>query len=209
MPGGLEAGKRKEELRRRMLALRKTLPDRAERSRQIAARVLSADVFRDARTIMIYVALSDEVATETIVEETWQTGKQVLVPYISGRMIHLFRLAQWSQLSPGHFGVLEPTRHLRDGAASQAQPTEIDLVIAPGLAFDPRGGRVGYGKGYYDDLLKQTPTKAMRLGVAFQCQVLEQVPMLEHDAYMDQIITEAGQYDCRAARAAEHPARQA
>ncbi len=91
-------------------------------------------------------------------------------------------------------GILEPKPELRGRAATTLDAKDLDLIIAPGLAFDRRGGRLGYGKGYYDKLLRQVRGDATKLAVGFECQLFAEVPVLPHDVRMDIIVTEKAVY---------------
>ena len=79
-------------------------------------------------------------------------------------------------------------------------PATIDTVLIPGSVFDPSGGRLGYGGGFYDRFLTEAAPRAIRLGVAFELQLVDQVPMEPHDQYMDILVTEQQIYDCRRIR---------
>jgi 5-formyltetrahydrofolate cyclo-ligase len=74
------------------------------------------------------------------------------------------------------------------------KPNELDLVMVPGTAFDPRGGRMGQGKGYYDRLLANARPDAPLVALAFECQVFPEIPVAPHDVFMDQVITEVKVY---------------
>ena len=91
-------------------------------------------------------------------------------------------------------GVLEPKQELRGRADRRIDPTELDLIVAPGLAFDRRGGRLGYGKGYYDRFLHQIRGDATKLAVCFECQLFPEIPVLPHDVRMDLVVTENAIY---------------
>ena len=90
-------------------------------------------------------------------------------------------------LVPGYCGILEPTAQR---AAQHVFPSEkIDVVIIPGSVFDERGGRFGYGGGYYDRFLEKIP-KAIRIGLAFDFQIVKEVPLQSHDEILDYIVSE-------------------
>jgi len=103
-------------------------------------------------------------------------------------------LEDLSELAAGTLGIPEPRHELRSLPERRIAPGELDLVMVPGLAFDRRGGRVGHGKGYYDRLLARVRPDALLAGVAFECQVFPQVPMLDYDVLMDRVITERTVY---------------
>lgn len=148
----------------------------------------SWDVFRQAETIHIFISKTDEPNTSPIIESAWESGKTVAVPCVVPNTFELFhsQLNTFKDLSPGALGVLEPSPEVRIAM----NPESFDLVIIPGVAFDRLGGRLGYGKGYYDRFLEQTG--AFRLALAFDFQVLVKVPTEKHDVPMNGILTESG-----------------
>lgn len=87
------------------------------------------------------------------------------------------------ELRPGAFGILEPTKRL-----PLVLPDEIDLFLCPGLGFDTHGGRIGRGKGYYDSVLAAARPDAIRLGICFGYQLVDEVPMEDHDIRMHGVI---------------------
>jgi len=120
--------------------------------------------------------------------------RQLLVPYCQGEDLQLFRLRAMAELEPGVFGILEPRRPLRQWLDRQATIHQVDLAVVPGVAFDRRGGRLGHGRGYYDRLLAQARPETVLVGLAYQCQILPEVPMLPSDIYMNMVITESHTY---------------
>ena len=148
----------------------------------------SWEIFRQAKTIHIFISKTDEPDTVPIIECAWESGKTVAVPCVVPDSFELFhsQLKSFEDLSSGALGVLEPSPEGRIAM----NPESFDLVIIPGVAFDRQGGRLGYGKGYYDRFLEQTA--AFRLALAFNFQVLEKVPTEKHDVPMNGILTESG-----------------
>ncbi len=92
-----------------------------------------------------------------------------------------------TDLVPGYCNIPEPGEELC--LRQKADPTEIDLILLPGSVFDKRGGRFGYGGGYYDRFVSSAP-KASRIGLAFDLQIIEKAPLQSHDEILDIIITE-------------------
>jgi 5-formyltetrahydrofolate cyclo-ligase len=87
-------------------------------------------------------------------------------------------------------GILEPGDEIRTQASRRAALGELHLIVVPGVAFDPRGGRVGHGRGYYDRLLRRARSETPVVGLGFECQIFAEVPMLDHDVFVDKVITE-------------------
>lgn len=184
----------KAELRARAEAARRGLPDRLTLSRRISRRLAELPEYRRAATVMFYVNLPHEADTQHFLPEALADGKRVVVPYMADGAIRLFRLESPDELAPGTFRVPEPRPELRADADRRVEPGTIDLVVIPGVAFDRRGGRIGHGKGYYDLFLKQLRPQTPRVALAFECQLLDEVPMLPHDVRMDKVVTEQDVY---------------
>lgn len=120
--------------------------------------------------------------------------RQLLVPYCQGDDLKLFRLRSMAELAPGSFGILEPVEHLRTVPDRQASIHEVDLVVAPGVAFDRQGGRLGHGRGYYDRLLAQARPDTILVGLAYERQIFPELPTLPTDVRMHKVITETNIY---------------
>ena len=89
------------------------------------------------------------------------------------------------------YSILEPRLELREIPQKRIAPSEIDLVMVPGVAFDARGGRTGHGNGYYDKLLELARPDTPLVALAFDCQIFPEVPMGKHDVFMVKIVTES------------------
>ena len=188
----------RNELRRRILAQRDRLPaaERAARSAAIAAALESLPEVAGAGVIFAFVAFRSEPATLPSIHRWLRQGKTVAVPRTTpGSHIEPRVLTDpEEQLAPGFCNILEPVREKTTGM----DPQKIATVIVPGSVFDPAGGRLGYGGGYYDKFLAQDAPQAVRIGIAFELQVVERVPLLPHDQRIDLLVTEARIIRCRA-----------
>jgi 5-formyltetrahydrofolate cyclo-ligase len=184
----------KAELRRHLLAQRAMLTpaDIEQHSTVIAAYVCTLPAFRISQTIMVYMALPQEVQTMPIITQAHQLQKRVAVPVVRGQDLIAVALSETSMpLQHGRFGILEPC-----GALCVIRPQEIGCIVVPGIAFDSCGGRLGFGKGYYDRFLRQLPATTYRCGLAFGIQVVPCVPQAPHDICMHGIVTEQGCIPC-------------
>ena len=184
----------KAELRQRLLAQRARLtPAEIEQySAVIATYVCALPAFCVSHTVMVYMALPQEVQTMQIITQARQLQKRVAVPVIRGQALVAVALNEAPmQLRRGRFGILEPR-----GTQCVIHPQEIGCIAVPGIAFDARGGRLGFGKGYYDRFLKQLPATTYRYGLAFGIQVVPCVPQAPHDICMHGIVTEQGCIPC-------------
>lgn len=190
---------KRKHLRKERLAERNLLnaEQRRSRSEEIQARLLEQPMIRDAGHLFIYVHFRSEVQTLALIEQCLAQGKTVSVPVTlpdESRLLAVQITDPAKQLEPGCFGIPEPTAE-RISRAS-IDPAEIDVVLVPGSVFDPKGGRLGYGGGYYDRFLTRDAPQARRVGLAYALQMLAQVPMQAHDQYMDMIMTEREIYQC-------------
>ncbi|SFF29085.1 5-formyltetrahydrofolate cyclo-ligase [Paenibacillus catalpae] len=151
---------------------------------------------QEVESFMCYVPFRSELDTRTLVEWGWETGREVIVPkcYPADRSMTLHKLDSWSGLKAGAYGIMEP-----DPIECPPLPDAYvpKLVITPGLAFDSKGGRLGYGGGYYDrfaERLRNERGEASQLvkwfGIAFEDQLVEEIPMQAHDKRMNGIVTE-------------------
>ncbi len=144
--------------------------------------------FARAETVMIYLSLPDEVDTTSIALAAWQTDKTVVVPKVDWRHrrvmpIEITHLE--TGMTIGRHGIPEPSE-------GRPVPTEmIDLIVTPGVAFDVGGRRLGRGGGFYDRFLPQC-SRAVRCGLAFSVQVVEQLDTEPHDQQMDMLVTDEG-----------------
>ena len=139
---------------------------------------------------MLYVGVRSEVRTHWLLPEPLEKGKRIVVPYCVGNELQVFLLESLDELAAGTYGILEPRPELRALPSRRVEAGQIDLVMVPGVAFDRRGGRLGHGKGYYDRFLPRLRPDVLAVGVAFECQLLGEVPMLPSDVFMDRVITE-------------------
>jgi len=187
----------KQEIRRQARCRRGDQPDKEGLSKIIWERFLTLPEYAAAETVMFYVDARSEVRTRPFLPGAIAAGKRVVVPYCVEGELDLFHLESMEELAPGYFGIQEPRPELRALPGKRVEPVELSLVMVPGLAFDRRGGRTGYGKGYYDRLLRRAVRDTRRVAVAFECQLFPEVPMLEYDAFMDKVITEKAIYETR------------
>jgi 5-formyltetrahydrofolate cyclo-ligase len=182
------SGRRKQELREAMIVARLRLSpeDRAAFTHAIAARVTALEVFLRARTLALYAPVGAEVGTAEIARAAEALGKRVAYPrLVDGARALAFALCEEDALQPGALGTREPPP---DSPA--VLPFELDTVVVPGLAFDGCGRRLGRGRGYYDATLATLPAGTTRVGLAFETQIVPEVPHEAHDLALDVVVTE-------------------
>lgn len=169
---------------------RREQPEKEVVSTKIVDRFMELPEYQSAKTVMFYVDVRDEVRTRQALPSALASGKRIVVPYCLDGELELFWLENMEELELGMYRILEPKNELRTVASKHLQPTDLDLVMVPGVAFDRNGGRTGHGKGYYDKLLQHARLDAPLIALAFECQMFEKIPAESHDIYMDKIVTE-------------------
>ncbi len=184
----------KQELRKRMRALRSAHPAAAlaERSRALVSRVLSLPAFQTARGVALFFPMTDrkEVDLRELDARARAEGKRVYYPFLEqrdGSAVSGLQLTDaLSDLTSQGQRFLEPPR--QRPAASRG---EVELVLVPALAVAPSGHRLGYGAGFYDSLLPDFRPPASAWIVAYDFQLLADLPALPHDVACDGLLTDA------------------
>jgi 5-formyltetrahydrofolate cyclo-ligase len=182
----------KKELRSIILTQRDTLSleERRKKSESIHSRLFSLPACIAATTVALFVSFKSEVLTDSIIRETLRLGKVVAVPFTDRRSntLLLSSITDYpADLAPGTWEILEP---IPDRLRPIALET-MDLIVTPGVVFDHRGYRIGYGGGFYDKLIRASEKKTIFVGLAFELQVVDEVPCdSAYDQPVDIIITE-------------------
>lgn len=153
----------------------------------------------EARSIMAYAAFRSELDVAWLLRWCWQRGIETIVPRCSlnGRRMTMHAIRGFEQLRSGAYGIMEPDPSLAPQLPDAFVP---ELVLVPGLTFDRKGGRMGYGGGYYDrfwermSLSNKDNKQPLWLGVSFEAQLQEEVPCEIHDLRLDGVATERGIY---------------
>ena len=179
----------KHELRRQMRVAKReffsthTLQEQHSLAEEILGRVEQSEAFREARVVLAYYSLRDELFTHDFVQR-WADKKAILLPKVVGDDLTLHRYTNAMSMSEGAFGIMEPcTPEFTDYAA-------VDMVIVPGVAFDRLGNRLGRGRGYYDRLFAtRLPYNIYKVGVCYPFQLVEHVPTDSCDVQMDKVVT--------------------
>lgn len=153
------------------------------KSRIIEGFVIMDEVFINAKSVFIYLAVKGEVDTMQIIKAAMQADKLVYIPKICGDRMMMTLLNDKTELKPNNFGIMEDEK-------TEAVMVKTDLIIAPLVAYDKEFNRLGKGKGYYDKFLAENPAPVMAL--AFAEQYYENIPSEPHDKKMDYIAIEKG-----------------
>ncbi|WP_349431636.1 5-formyltetrahydrofolate cyclo-ligase [Methylomarinum sp. Ch1-1] len=189
----------KQQQRRQADAARQAQSEKDELSRKICEQFVALPEYQWAGTVMWYLHCRSEVRTVDTLLTQLDSDKCCVIPYCTvdeqGRnKLGLWRLEDLNELVTGTWGILEPPQERWLEPAKRVDVEELDLIMAPGVAFDCNGGRLGHGAGYYDRLLENVREDAVVAGVCYQAQLLESVAMDSHDVYMDKVITETAVY---------------
>jgi len=188
----------KSALRKDVAMCRKQLSrqEAAAKSRCIQKRLCQLADFTENHCILFYAAYQKEVRTQEAIQTALQQGKKVVLPLIDlqDKKLILFQVYHYPQdVEEGCFSIPQPRKERQ-----RVVPLEcIDLVILPGIAFDLQGNRLGYGGGYYDRLLSAKHSATTLIGLAYELQIVEDIPNLSHDVQADKVITEKRVITCQ------------
>jgi len=173
----------KKSLRAKLLEKRQNYKYVNRDSLKVRDNFFSIPEIKEKSRFLLYYPHKNEVDTVPIIEELLEKGKEVILPKVEGYHIIPIKISNLASLKTGYAGIKEP--------AGQPVPlNQIDVIVIPAVGFDKRGHRLGYGKGYYDRLLSKTD--ALKVGLAYDFQILEQIPAEVHDIPVDLIITPKG-----------------
>jgi len=194
-------------MRRQGLRARDAMPpeERGRAGALICQRLLESSWFRNARCLLCYVSYRSEVPTGLLLAATLRAGKRLTVPLTLPKEKALLAVTiedPERELRPGYCGIPEPSPE--QAAQRRIDPATLEMVIVPGAVFDPGGGRLGYGGGYYDRFLQAQAPGALRVALAFDLQLTDRVPLAAHDQPMDVIVTEHQIFLCSGGRHGEN-----
>lgn len=177
---------------------RRNQENKEELSRAICEKFVALPEYRTAKTVMFYVDVRTEVRTRDYLATALTHGKKIVVPWCNDQgELELFHLRGMEDLAIGMYKILEPKAELRLLPDRQVPVAELDLIMVPGVAFTRDGARMGHGKGYYDKLLEHARLDTPLVALAFECQLFPEIPVQEHDVFMDKLITETAVYNGR------------
>lgn len=183
---------RKKEIRQRILKIRKGQSDRDRClwTGQIAKNVIGHRWFLEAEDIYCYIDFRCEAGTKEIIEQAWESGRHVYIPAVRNHMMEFYQIFSFKDLEVGSYGIKEPAEQFlcRERKAKPPTPGKA-LMIMPGVAFDRRRNRIGYGGGYYDRYLASHPG-IHTIAIAFECQMEEEIETEETDIRPELLITE-------------------
>jgi 5-formyltetrahydrofolate cyclo-ligase len=183
---------RKRRIRQSILSVRRALSEgeRLARSRRVWEHVATLACYQRARMVLAYMAFDDEVLTDGLIRQAMASGKQIVLPVVQAdrQDLALYVIEDLERdVAPGYCGILEP----RPQSTRVVAPERLDLAFVPGVVFDLRGGRLGYGAGFYDRLLSQLPRGISTVGLAFDFQIIPRLPLQPHDIMLEAIVTDS------------------
>lgn len=169
----------RREVRQRIKAL--SPEERMAEACSIFDRVEALDIFQKVRCVAVFVAMPDEVPTKPTLERWLKMGKRIVVPRVEGDVMRFYDYSP-ERVVVGAFGIEEPV------GDKEVEPSEIDLIIVPARAFTIAGVRLGRGGGFYDKYMSLEGFRAYKVGVAFRCQIFDELPTDKHDILVDTVI---------------------
>ena len=180
----------KNDVRAEVLRRRDSIPPDQKKQKDdlIKNNLFTLKEFIDAKSVLMYVSFRTEVDTIGQLEEILSLKKKLIVPLVDRKQktLTLYEIKNRSELVPGYMGIPEP----KVSEDRKVNLKDIDLIVVPGTGFDIKGNRLGYGGGYYDKLLRRAEKTIPTVALAFEEQIVENIPSESHDMKMDIIITD-------------------
>lgn len=188
----------KSQIRKELLEKRSVLSAETveHKSQLIFQRLKTVHFYNSASYVMLYISFRNEVRTSEIIKDLFRHGKRVFIPVTVPKTKELIvseLIDVEKDLEIGHFGVLEPKKD----AIRPVEPQILDFIIVPGVGFDSRGYRIGYGGGYYDRFLPQFSSSVPTVSLAFELQIIDKVPTDSYDYPVQYIVTEERIIQCQ------------
>ncbi len=161
--------------------------EKSRRDSVLKKKLFRLEIFRKARYLCLYVSLLREVDTTRIIDRVLKDHKKVFIPLtnLKENRIEFYAIKSRKELTPGVLGILEPAAR----KSRRLDLRKLDLVIAPGVAFDKEGYRLGRGGGFYDRFLEKLKGRVPVVALAYDFQVLEKIPHEKHDQKVNIVIT--------------------
>jgi 5-formyltetrahydrofolate cyclo-ligase len=190
------AGEAKAELRTRLRAIRAAIPldARLALGLVVQGRLFELRVFRESRTVLLFYSFGSEIPTAGVIQRSLDEGKRVFLPLLEAGGMIAAELKPGDSLAATTYGPKEPSNRIA------IDPAQVDLVVAPGLGFDPQGYRLGYGGGHYDRYLATLPPSTPRVGIAFHQQLVSELPHEAADERLDLVVTDVEVIVCPSRR---------
>lgn len=179
----------KNNLRQKIKSLRDLLSpeDRIQKSNAIAEKLFELEEYKQAKNILLYYPFRSEVDTRIIINDALKKEKKISLPKVEGPNINFYYVDNiFKDTAPGSYGIVEPII----SKCLKVNLDEIDLAILPAVCVDKNLNRLGYGGGYYDRLISKLDKKIFKIALCFEIQVINHIPIQEHDKKVNMIVTE-------------------
>ncbi len=188
---GVDIKEKKKKLRKEIIARRESLSDleRDAASKRIRESLFGLSEFKNAKSVHFFISFGSEVITTDMIRDAIKMGKKVVVPFIDRdkKMLRLSELRDFDkELESGYWGIQEPKKE----CMREVVIDDVELMVMPGVAFDGKGHRLGYGMAFYDKLIAGRKVTMPLVAIAFDMQVVDDVPVAGHDVLIDKIVTE-------------------
>lgn len=170
-------------LRKRIQQLKKRLSEEQceQESYHVFTQLENLDVYKKAKHILCYWSLPDEIETHAFINNNYK-DKNIYLPKVVGSELSIHSYQGIESMAIGAYGIMEPNTN------EFIQLEKLELIIVPGIAFTKTGKRMGRGRGYYDRFLPKVPA-AIKVGIAYRCQITEEITTETHDVNMDVVLT--------------------
>lgn len=180
----------KKDIRAEVLKKRDSIPPDQKNLKDdaIKNRLLNLEEFLDAKSVLMYVSFRTEVDTLKQLDGILSLKKKLVVPLVNSKQktLTLYEIKDISELVPGYMDIPEP----KVAEDRKVELKDIDIIVIPGTGFDLNGNRLGYGGGYYDRLLSNAAKNIPTVALAFEEQIVDEIPAESHDMKVDIIITD-------------------
>ena len=182
----IEVVNEKKKLREEYKSIRSKIKNKKEKSKEIFNKIIKTQCFKESKIIAIYKSISSEVDTTELIKYSINIGKIVVLPKVEKNELKFYKINPTidEKFFKSNFRIEEPLGEKEKLIDNKF----IDLVIVPGICFDLRKNRLGFGKGYYDRFLKEKEFKT--IGICFDEQIVEKVPIDSNDMKVKEIITD-------------------
>lgn len=179
----MNKGNVREEIKKKLLEMNDI--DYWALSKSIKDKLINSNEWAEALTVGLTISTGREVDTKEIIEEGWRQNKRIVVPkcFPKNRELRFYQINSFQEVEDSFYSLKEPIISI----TPYVPKNEIDLMVVPGIVYDKRGFRIGYGGGYYDRYLSDYTNKTISL--AFGLQIVEEVPVEEHDVAVEKLIS--------------------
>lgn len=162
--------------------------ERSVKSERITDSVTGTPEYKAARDVLIYVSTGSEADTTELIKKCFEDKKNVYVPKVYGKEMRFISIGSLDELTPGYYGIMEPVSDEPVWEKGSRDTYNDSLCIMPGLAFDRKFNRIGYGGGFYDKFLEKA--QVYKMAVCYDCQIVECIDAQDTDIKPDMIVTD-------------------